>query len=574
MRTPSVSLLLVGAVAWSGCKSSGSDSAGGGGDPFGPGPMARTSYEMELGRRFEAVTGALDGYHQRSADLLRIASGNLMRVLPGSPPTAADVKAFDEALVGLVPEYLKVLRSARDVAAYRGTTTPTSQPLRQEDGVEVIQQPLFWFAAAIVVPLAVSGWAHMRNIYNARTQPVVMRIMTATDDELAIMRQVMNLPADANRAQTLKHFQDDLGFSAQVDAAKQIESMFTLNPDNRPNVRPFGQEVNTAVANAGVEAGKAAVDLVVSSSTNVTGGSGIKELGQAAGLGTKAAEVVDLTVTAVQTGTGTPLAPLDMLSSHMQTAVSGGDPLQVPLPAAGMTTTQQAVDTATQADPPAGKLGAATTVLTQEIAKQTGTMMNGTDTADGGKMVTVPGRMHVITTENAQNTTKLQALNVGRATVVITARGHRTQTSEVTLAPSTTVKYLVDSTTSTDPNARCAAGDYGEAFRLFQSQGLSEGDTYINVATCAFVYYDYAGSLRLALKGASVSSKGGRAHNYFIAQLAAERLGQDGEGYGELGLEAAKGSGQCSGSSNEELCAELYRASVQGSLEKAQQNPR
>jgi hypothetical protein len=179
-----------------------------------------------------------------------------------------------------------------------------------------------------------------------------------------------------------------------------------------------------------------------------------------------------------------------------------------------------------------------------------------------------------VTTANPGPSTTVAVLNVGStADVTVAARGHRIQTSRVTLAAGTIIKYRVEAADTTNPNALCARGDYEGAFKLYAAD-RSQGDAFIVTATCAFAFYDYASAEKLAVRGAAVSGGGGCAHNYFIAQYAAERQGKDGSTYESAGLEAAKQSGQCSGSNSQDECATMYEISVRDGLDNAQTNPR
>lgn len=575
--------MLVGLLCGAGCRTGddggGTGAEGGAGaSPFGPGPAARASYQAALGQKLDAVASAGTAFHQRSTNLVKIASGDFTRTLATMPPATSSIAVYDQALQGMAGDYARMMSAAFDAATARPPAA-TSAPLRTENDVEAVQQPLFFAVAAIVIPFAVAGYNHIKNIYDARTQPVVMRIMTATNEELTLIKQTMKLPVDFNRVQTLDHFQNKIGFGERAAKSKEIEASLTLNPDGLANVRPFGQEVNVAVANSAVEAGKAAVDLVVSASSNATGGSGLKEVGQAAGLSAKTAEVVDLTIQAVQTATGQPLQPLDLLSSQMQAVVNGGDTKEVTLPPAGTTTAEQARATLSQADPPAQKLGEATAVLTRDMLAGSGgggDLIKTRDAPDGGKVVSVPGRTHILTTDDVKNSTTLSVLNVGRADVVVAAKGHRPQTiPNVALVKGAVIKYRVEPPAAMpSPVTLCASGDYSGAFKLYKAQDRSDGDAYIVTATCAFGFYDYRSAESLALRGAQVSSKGGRAHNYFIAEYAAERRGATGGSYGTAGIAAAKESGQCSGSSNGDVCASLYQNSVRSGLDRYQMDPR
>lgn len=174
---------------------------------------------------------------------------------------------------------------------------------------------------------------------------------------------------------------------------------------------------------------------------------GIKEVGQAVGLSAKTAEAVDITLQAVQTATGQPLQPLDVLSSHMQTAVSGGDPLTVALPPPADTTAEQARTTLMEMDPPAQRLAESTTVLTTEMLGASGgggSSVMVADGATGGKMVTIPSRTHILIEDDVKNSTPLKVLNVGpRADVVVAAKGHPPQSTTVALAPNAVVKFKV-----------------------------------------------------------------------------------------------------------------------------------
>lgn len=129
-----------------------------------------------------------------------------------------------------------------------------------------------------------------------------------------------------------------------------------------------------------------------------------------------------------------------------------------------------------------------------------------------------------------------------------------------------------------DPFARCARQEYDAAFHLFQ-EGVdigdsprSDGDSYIMTATCALAYGDYQAAEDLALKGADRSRRGGQAHNYFIAEYAAQRLGNDSaaQRHRERGLSATNGSGQCSGASSE-ACGEGYRQGIRSTIELTEQ---
>jgi hypothetical protein len=581
-RRKLVCVVLAGLMWQPGCWVLGTDHEGAsdGASTFGPGPIARLAYQAELNAKFDAATVAAGAFHQRTANLVAIASSNYATVLsPTTPAPSAVIPVYDAALKGLAGDYMKMMRAAHDVATYQTPATTVTQFQQTSAGIETTRQPLFFAVAAIAIPFAVAGYRHMRNIYDARTEPVSTRIMSATNEELQLIKQTMSLPAEFSRVQTLDHFQNKIGFGERTSRAKDIEAALTLNTDGLANVRPFGQEVNQAVANSAREGGKAAVDLVVSAANNATGGAGIKEIGQAAGLTAKAAEVVDITISAVQTATGEPLQPLDMLSSHLQASVNGGDPTETTLPPAGTTTPEQAKAILAEADPPAEKVGQATAVLTGEMLTKTGgagDTVRIRTTPEGGSVVTAPARTHIVTVENVTNNTTVSVINAGRADVVIAAKGHRPQTtSNVTIAMGTVVKYRVDPKVAPavpDPKLLCAVGDYAAAYTIYKGQDRTEGDAYIVTATCAFGFFDYSTAISLALQGASVSSKGGRAHNYFIAELAAQRLGGTGASHGASGLAAAKQSGQCSGAGDPDLCANLYQISVQSGLSDYQES--
>lgn len=127
-----------------------------------------------------------------------------------------------------------------------------------------------------------------------------------------------------------------------------------------------------------------------------------------------------------------------------------------------------------------------------------------------------------------------------------------------------------------DPIAACEARDYKATFQLYKdgvdigNTKRSDGDARIMTATCAFGFHDYATSKSQALQGASASSKGGKAHNLFIAEYAAERLNESPDTYRQQGLAAAKQSGQCGGNGTD-ACAEVYRTNIRRILETREQ---
>ena len=226
------------------------------------------------------------------------------------------------------------------------------------------------------------------------------------------------------------------------------------------------------------------------------------------------------------------------------------------------------------ADPSVEETGKATAVLVEDMLDKTaggGSSITVRDSSDGGKTVTVSSRTQIVTADNPTGSTVFSVLKLGSYSDVTTAaKGHRIQTSKVVLSSNAVVKYQVESTTaSTNPLDFCARGDYQGAYDIYV-ETRNEGDACITTATCAFRFYDYAAAERIAAHGASVSSRGGRAHNCFIAEYAAERQGKSGSTYQTAGLEAAKESGQCGEASSPDACASNYRSSIRQILDQAQ----
>lgn len=185
--------------------------------------------------------------------------------------------------------------------------SPSSQTLRTS------RQPLVLTLAAVGAVLGGIGaiWG-ARQMSDERIKPVVERTKVATPDETRIMAEVLELPAGATSEEVRNHIENELSFFDRIDAAKEIEQRFTAD-GNGSTVRPFGAEVNEALANATREGGRIAVNTVVSQNTGALGGQGYATALESAGyIPAAQAAAVDLGVSVLSMATNTPLQPLDV----------------------------------------------------------------------------------------------------------------------------------------------------------------------------------------------------------------------------------------------------------------------
>ena len=371
--------------------------------------------------------------HQGLLDVVRIASGDYTLDLTTEPAPAEAVGPFSTALDAAILAQAKAYGSQVEVAllALKAGEPPAGSG-GGSGGTEIRRQPVFG-TLLILAGVALTGWAGKKGVdkvVDARAKPVADKIGAATPAELSIIKDELRIDPGASKEETLAHFKG-LGMIAKHRAVNNVESaLFEVANARvaRPDVVEVDAgEIRTSVAKSAVASGELAVNTTVSLSTSVTGGQGFTKALEAVGMGAKAAEIVDLGITAVSTATDTPLQPLDVLGASLNVTVASKKttPITVPAPqvrveasqAVGVLSSRTA--TAVEQDDAAGSLALdVIEAYADDLAPRT--------EADGAVTVDVPVKVHMVQLDEPTVVQELvipQAPGDGRADILVAATG-------------------------------------------------------------------------------------------------------------------------------------------------------
>lgn len=305
--------------------------------------------------------------------------------------------------------------------------TPDST-LAQERG------PLLFTALAVgsLLLTAYGAYKGAQSAVDSRAAPVDAKIANATQAELGIINERLNLPPETPKEQTQAHFKD-LGMGSKLTAAKAVEQDLRLaEVDGTPGVTSVdAAAINQSVKNGAVKLGETAVKTTVSAVTTATGGQGYTEALQTVGLTKQAAAITDFGITAVSTISGQSLQPLDVLADHLDVVVISKTtaPITVPAPAQQMSVgdaraiMDSPTATATQQD-------AAANTLAHDAIVRSGTALAPTTNEDGSITVQVPVQTHITRVDDPTNHLTVKIPQMGKADVLILVDGKVPQAIE------------------------------------------------------------------------------------------------------------------------------------------------
>jgi hypothetical protein len=177
--------------------------------------------------------------------------------------------------------------------------------------------------AAFIAGVCLVGAAFCKAVKNAVNKNVdvaELSIQDSTDEQLQEINKVLEIPEDSTREEALSEYQrvqDEESLSNTNDMTKRILEIEVQEPDI--SSLEHVDDIKQAQSEAAVELGKAGVKTYVALGTSVTGGQGVTQIAQAAGLSETVATVVDLGVSAAG------YQPLDILGEQCDVVVASNE---------------------------------------------------------------------------------------------------------------------------------------------------------------------------------------------------------------------------------------------------------
>lgn len=449
----------------------GSSDSGTNGKDSAPGPSAT---DRSFTRSVQNSGAQAAKIHQSTIDIIKTASNNFELDLTADPAPEAAVEPVTNSLGELLEEANKALATHYQLIEL----IDKAEPLTDSQGLRTQRDPLLFTAAVTIAGTLLVGYTAKKQIdtaINQRTNPTAEKLANATEAELQIARDELNLSGRADRQAILDTF-NNAGSSRKLTYSKNIEAALRdAVVENTPDVDNVDtMKLRKAVSKSSVTLGETAVTSTVAVATSATGGQGMTQAFKAAGLSSKAAAVADLTVSAVSTATGESLQPLDVLTESLTvTAVSEDkQTVEVPEPEKEMTV-KQAIKKLENPENNEKQLETAAKTIVRDAAKRTQTASE--EKPDGSIDVEIPAKIHRTVVEDIKNETTFKIPDIGISDIVITAKDHIPQVfTEIDLSTSPSIKFQVDTGEAIPEPPSNGGGDDAKWCREYNRVCVSE----------------------------------------------------------------------------------------------------
>jgi hypothetical protein len=471
--------ILYGCSVSSDAAPSGSDAAGGSGG-------AVQTYVSAIERSAAEAAEA----HQGAIDAIELASAGYTIDLSTEPAAESALGSYATTLAQTAAEYSDAFVAATQVStAGLGTS---SSALTVAPGFGRRDGPLLFTASIIVGTVALTGWASWRGIkssVNKRAAPVAKKIQNANARELEIVRDELGLDPSTSKEDTLKAF-NNLGTNKKMSKTRNLEAVLLEAANKESGVAHVDPiESRKAIAESSVKLGEVAVNATVSLSTTATGGQGYTEALQVTGLTQKAAQVVDLTITAISTVTDNPLQPLDVLASKLNvTVVSKAKTTASIARPSKIFTAAEAIAALNDPEASSEDEDAAAATLAHKVALEQADDLAPRTMPDGSIEVDIPDAVHTSSIDDPKNTQVLKIPMMpgdGKADILVSAAGKKTHVIEdVNTTGGASVDYPLgdesdgsgaDATSSGDKGGRTIGGAYRECSQ-FEASHACDAD--------------------------------------------------------------------------------------------------
>lgn len=383
------------------------------------------------------------------------------------PMSQATVDAYTDALIeaatsarlALVKAHAMVAAGAQLPVDAGSVTTPLRSVPVDED-TDRVQSAIEPFTLIILGAIAGGAMLNralhetMNEATEARAAPVVDKIDEATDEEIAVMAEALDLPAGTDK-QGLLDAIDGKGSVEKLEAIKAVEADLAIASVEKANVAAVdADEIRAAVLTGAVKCGQCAVVQVAGSVASVTGGQGITNVLEAMGISATAAAAVDLTVSVKG------WQPLDLFAKFMNITVVSQDKARIavvspPSSAVGtVSSLTEAIQILQNMDAPADQVAvAADRVVEDMVEKAADAPINAQTESDGSVSVEVPTGVQAASVTNPKGDTTLQFASFGLSNVLVSANGFVPAVAKnVDTSDDATVTY-----------AATAIADYGVA---------------------------------------------------------------------------------------------------------------
>lgn len=369
-------------------------------------PPSVSSTGAVVGTSFGTQALAANAAYAAQMKVLEVASrGFTLDLTTTLPPLEASGPQAD-ALALAVRAQAKWLVSTGLTSSVTTTgSTAKSVGLRGDSRTGKVESAIIGIDDALIIAgIAIVAWGASKGVHKAvdlRTGPAKEKIEQASPEDLKVISESLGVGATTTKEEAVKAF-DELGMSARLIKAKQIEQDLRLAEVNGKKVEPIAAEkIQRAVAESSVECGKTALKATVSASTFT--GQGYGQAAQALGASVKTAAVVDFTISAVAEGTNTPLQPLDRFADHLDAtfASKATESVTVP-PAPSGVSAADAKSVLSGSDPKLADFAKAIDVQVHAVIDPLASLLSAVVGSFGMK-VAVPQQLHQVSVEMAKN---------------------------------------------------------------------------------------------------------------------------------------------------------------------------